>query len=188
MRVARLLLLLLLPVPALAQELPEDPEKAIRAVIAQWYDELGKGPGGHAYAVVGSPFIEATPHYRYIDTGAAVLGPPVYDSLAATALEFAYDVEFMRVDASFARVGVWERGYFYAFAAGRTYERAAATDFILERREKDGRWLVVAHRTRSIGIPPNRKTDPMPDLRDVFYATVGKDRDPEADAREADKF
>ena len=32
------------------------------------------------------------------------------------------------------------------------------------------------------------RTDPMPDLRDLYYSTVGKDRDPEADAAAAGRF
>jgi hypothetical protein len=67
----------------------------------------------------------------------------------------------------------------------QTYERAASTTFLLERRESDGAWLILAHQSSGQGIPPNRITDPMPDLRDLFYATEGKHRDPEADARAA---
>jgi hypothetical protein len=81
---------------------------------------------------------------------------------------------------------VWERGYFYAWAAQRTYERAGSAIFVLEKQD-DGRWLVLAHRTNTVGIPPNMKTDPMPDLRDLYYSTHGKGRDPAADARDAKK-
>ena len=76
-------------------------------------------------------------------------------------------------------------GYVYAFAAQRTYENAAATSFILERSGKDGRWRIAAHQSGSYGIPPDKITRPMPDLRTLFYATEGKDRDPAADARAA---
>lgn len=178
----------LLTVSASAGEAEAEVEEAIRAVIAQWYEELAKKEEGRVDLVVGRPFFEATYYYRHVDTGSAALGPRVYTSLAARALQFAYDIDFMRVDPNFARVGVWERGYFYAAAAQRTYESAADTDFILERQEKDGAWRIVAYRTGSYGIPPNRKTDPMPDLHNLYYATEGKDRDPGADAREAAKF
>ena len=94
----------------------------------------------------------------------------------------------MRIDPNFAKVDVWERGYFYAFAAQQTYERAVDTVFILERRQDDGSWLITAHQSGSYGIPPNKITDPMPDLRDLYYATEGKDRDPAADALNAGKF
>ena len=78
-------------------------------------------------------------------------------------------------------------GYFYAWAAQKTYERAASALFIFEKQE-DGRWLILAHQANSQGIPPNKITDPMPDLRGLFYETEGKGRDPEADARNQDKF
>jgi hypothetical protein len=39
--------------------------------------------------------------------------------------------------------------------------------------------------TLSSGIPRNKLTDPMPDLRARFYATEGKDRDPGKDAAAA---
>lgn len=163
-------------------------EAEIRAAVAQWYDELMKKEEGRVDLVVGRPFFEATRYYHHVDTGAAVPGPRVYSSLAARALQFTYDIEIRRVDPNFARVAVSERGYFYAAAAQRTNESAADSDFILERQEKDGKWRIVAYRSGSYGIPPNMRTDPMPDLRDLYYSTVGKDRDPAADAREAAKF
>lgn len=185
MRLVRLAAcVLLLSAPASAQ----DAETEIRAVIAQWYGELMKKEEGRVDRVVGHPFFEASRYYHYADNGSAALGPRIYSSLAAQALKFDYDIEFMRIDPNFARIAVWERGYFYAFAAGRTTERHADSDFLLERRQEDGQWRIVAYRSGSYGIPPNRKTDPMPDLRDLYYATEGRDRDPEADAREAAKF
>lgn len=68
--------------------------------------------------------------------------------------------------------------------AQTTYERAGSALFVLEKQDS-GRWLVLAHSTSTVGIPPNLKTDPMPDLRDLFYSTEGKDRDPQADAEKA---
>lgn len=165
---------------------PQTNEAAVRSVIARWYEELAKKDEGRALSLTAPRFIDASPHYRHIDTGAAKLGPRVHTSLAATALKFGYDIERVRIDPNFARVDVWERGYFYAFAAQKTYERAADTVFVLERR--DDAWLILAHRSSSQGIPPNKITDPMPDLRALFYSTEGKDRDPEADARNAGKF
>lgn len=99
-------------------------------------------------------------------------------------MQFDHEITRLVVDERFARVQVWERAYFYAAAAQRTYERAADALFVLEKQE-DGRWLVLAHRSESVGIPLNRITDPMPDMRALFYSTVGRDRDPEADARAA---
>ena len=77
-------------------------------------------------------------------------------------------MDSIRADASFAKVRVWERGYFYAHAALVTYERGAATTFVLERRESDGSWLILAHESSSQGIPPNKVTSPMPDLHSLW--------------------
>lgn len=181
-------LLVLLSAPAFAEPGTASEEAAIRKVITRWYEELGKHGKGRVWEITAPGFIDASPHYRHRDTGAASLGPRIYTSLAATALKFAYDVDRVRVDPNFAKVGVWERGYFYAAAAQKTYERAADTTFVLERQEKDGRWLILAHQTSSQGIPPTRITDPMPDLRDLYYATEGKGRDPAADAEAAKRF
>ena len=189
MRTAVVSFLLLLATPAFPAQAQETPaEQQIRAVIAQWYAELAKKDEGRVWDIVAPGFIDATPHYHYIDNGAAKLGPRVYTSLPAEALQFAYDIDAMRIDPNFAKVDVWERGYFYAFAAQQTYERAVDTVFILERRQEDGSWLITAHQSGSYGIPPNKITDPMPDLRDLYYATEGKDRDPAADALNAGKF
>ena len=78
--------------------------------------------------------------------------------------------------------------YFYAAAAQVTYERVMDTIFIFERQEKDGRWMILAHQSGSYGIAPGEATNPMPDLRKLYYATKGKDRDPDADARKAKEF
>jgi len=59
--------------------------------------------------------------------------------------------------------------------------------FVLEKQE-DGRWLVLAHETHTTGFPPSLATDPMPDLRELFYSTVGADGDADADARNAERF
>lgn len=178
LRAAAAWLALMLAVPTAA----EAPEDGIRATIGRWYEELGKREKGRLWDVAAPGFIDASPPYRHIDNGSRALGPRVYTSLAAQALKFAWEIERVRRDSSFARVRVWERGYFYAWAAGKTYERAAAATFILERGEKDGLWRIAAHQSGSSGIPPNKVTDPMPDLRALFYATEGKDRDPARDA------
>jgi len=177
-------LALMLAAPAGAQA-PASPEHEIRATIARWYEELGKEEEGRVWNLTAPGFIDASPHYRYINNGSRKAGPRVFTSLAAEALRFAWEIDSIRRDSSFAKVQVWERGYFYAWAARTTYERAAATTFILERGEKDGRWRIAAHQSSSQGIPPNKVTKPMPDLRALFYATEGKDRDPARDARAA---
>lgn len=175
MRLVRVaVLILLLPVAALAGEREEDAEAEIRSAIARWYEELALKEDGRVDLVVGRPFFEASQYYYHVNNGSAALGPRVYSSLAATALKFEYDVEFLRIDPNFARAAVWERAYFYAPAFDRTTERHADSDFILERRESDGQWRIVAYRTGFYGIPPGKKTDPMPDLRDLYYRTTGE--------------
>jgi hypothetical protein len=176
------LLAMLVAAPASAQPA----EKAIRGTIARWYEELAKEDKGRVYSLTAPGFIDASPHYSHVNNGSAKLGPRVYTSLSARALQFRYEVQAIRADASFAKVRVWERGYFYAWAAQKTYETAASTLFILERQD-DGRWLILAHETNSIGFPPEMATVPMPDLRDLYYATEGKGRDPAKDAEEAKK-
>jgi hypothetical protein len=184
------LVALLLAVPAQggpAKPMPRE-HADIRAVVARWYAELRKKEAGRPWTLTAPRFIDGSPHYRHANNGSARLGPRLFTSLAARALRFSYDVEAIRRDALFAKVRVWERGYFYASRAQTTYENAASTLFILEWQEKDGRWVILAHESSSQGIPPNKVTTPMPDLRELYYATDGKGRDPEADAREARRF
>lgn len=167
------LLMLALAAPAAALTPAPSDEAKIRTTIARWYEELGKKDEGRTWGITAPAFIDASPHISYRDTGSRALGRPIYDSLAATALQFAYDVDSIRADSSFAKVQVWERGYYYAFAARVTYERGAAATFVLERRESDGRWLILAHQSTSQGIPPNKVTSPMPDLRSAWERTQG---------------
>lgn len=171
--------------PAAAQDAAE---AQIRATVAKWYEELAKRDRGRTFSITAPGFIDADPPYAYRDTGSAALGPRIYTSLPARALRFRYDVERIRRDASYAKVNVRERGYFYAAAAQKTYEMHRETTFVLERQEKDGRWLILAHASGSYGIPPGKHTDPMPDLRERYYRTEGKDRDPARDAEKAKRF
>jgi hypothetical protein len=123
-----------------------------------------------------------------LDSGSRVLrGPWINHELAARAMQFGYDVDELVVDDRLAKAEVWERGYFYAWAAQTTYENAATTMFVFEK-QPDGEWKILAHEARSIGIPPNKATNPMPDLRDFYYSTIGKGRDPAKDAEEANKW
>ena len=154
-------------------------DSAIRALIDELYVQHRAGRDGHPWRLLAPGAIDASPGYFHVDNGSRALGPRVYDSLAATALKFSHEITRLVRDRRFARVHVWERGYFYASAAQQTYERAGSTIFVLEKQE-DGRWLVLAHETSSVGIPPNMKTDPMPDLQDLYDSTEGKDRDPDA--------
>ncbi len=183
LRAASCLAFLLVLPPASAGAAPApSAEVSIRATLSRWYEELEKREKGRTWDLVVPGFIDASPPTYRAKTKSRAAGPRVYSSLAAQALKFAWEVDSIRRDSSFAKVQVWERGYFYAFAARKTYERAAATTFILERSEKDGRWRIAAHQSGGYGIPPHKITNPMPDLRALYYATEGKDRDPARDA------
>jgi hypothetical protein len=170
------------PAPAASAQAP------IRAALERWYEELGRKDDARIWNVVAPGYIEASRPYHYPASRSRAASRPVFDSLAATALKFEWEIDSIRRDSTFARVEVWERAYFYAWAGQKTYERAASTTFVLERQEKDGRWLILAHQSSTQGIPPNRVTHPMPDLRALFYSTEGKGRDPAADARAARDF
>lgn len=175
--------------PAAAAPVPLQAEAAlaeapVRALIARWYEELAKEDEGRAWQLFAPGHIDASPHYDYLDTGSRALGPRLYTSLAVRALKFSYEIDAIRLDPNFAKVRVWERGYFYAAAAQKTYENAARTTFVLER-QANGDWLILAHESHPEGIPPDKLTEPMPDLRALFYATEGKDRDPVKDAEAA---
>jgi hypothetical protein len=163
-------------------------EAKVRAVIADWYERVSHKKADQPYVLMAPGAIDGGPGYSVpsdLNSGSRVLrGPWVNHELAARALKFSYDIDVLKVDPRFAKVYVWERGYFYAWAAQTTYENAASTLFILEKQE-DGRWLILAHDARSIGIPSNKITDPMPDLRELYYSGAGKDRDAEADAKAA---
>jgi hypothetical protein len=171
--------------PAAAQP---SSEAGIRSTVARWYEELLKKDKGHHYALFTPASIDASPPTYHARTRSRAAGPLVYGSLAARALRFSYEIDSIRRDSTFAKVQVWERGYFYAAATQTTFENAAATTFILERSEKDGRWRIAAHQSSGHGIPPHKITRPLPDLRNLYYSTVGKDRDPVADARDALKW
>lgn len=184
LRAAGFAMLLVLAAPAAAQS----PESEIRTAIGRWYEELRKRDEGRLYDLVTPGLIDSSPPASHAKTRSRKLGPRIYTSLAARALKFAWEIDSIRRDSSFAKVQVWERGYFYAAAAQVTYENAAATTFILERSEKDGRWRIAAHQSGGYGIPPHKITRPMPDLRALYYRTEGKGRDPAADAEAARKF
>ena len=160
-----------------------DDETSIRALIDEWYAEHRAGPDGRVSRLLAPGAIDASPGYMYPKSGSATLGKPVYNSLAHRALQFATQITRLTIDPRYARAAVWERGYFYAFAAQQTYENAGAATFVFEKQD-NGKWLVLAHQTYTVGIPPNMNTDPLPDLRDLYYKTHGAGRDTEKDARD----
>jgi hypothetical protein len=172
--------------PAFAQT-AED-ESAVRAVIANWYERVGKSPADAPWALMAPSSIDNGPGYSVpadLHSGsAAIRGPYLNHELAARAMRFSYDIDVLKVDARLAKAMVWERGYFYAWAAQKTYENAASAMFVLEK-QANGEWKILAHDANSIGIPPNKITDPMPDLKDLYYQRCGPACDPVEDAKKA---
>lgn len=186
------LALLLVMLPALGGASAQVPspagdEAAIREVIARWYRELQPGGARTRWQLFAPGAIDGGPAETELFPERRSRSPTVSNELAAKALKFAYEIDVLTVDPRFAKAVVWERGYFYAWAAQKTYENAASAVFVLEK-QADGGWLILAHEATPVGIPPNKVTEPMPDLRDLFYATQGKERDAAADARNAGKF
>lgn len=177
--------------PAFAQT---GDEAKIRALIAEWYERVSHPQARQPWVLMAPGSIEGGPGYAEIpyqppDTrsAAAYSGPLINHELAARALRFVYDVDELVVNATLAKAEVWERGYFYAAAAQTTYELAVDTTFIFEK-QADGEWKILAHDGSSQGIPPNKVTDPMPDLRAEYYAKCGPACDPVADAKKAKEW
>jgi hypothetical protein len=188
--IALLLFALLTSAPPAFAQNAED-EAKIRAVIAEWYERVGKPVADKPWSLMAPRGIDGGPGYSEIPyqpperrSRAAYSGPRLNNELAAKALKFAYEIDLLKLDPRFAKVMVWERGYFYASAAQVTYENAASTIFILEKQDS-GAWLILFHHASSQGIGPNKITNPMPDLRDDYYRRCGSACDPEADAKKA---
>ena len=172
--------------PAMAQTSPD--EIAVRAVIADWYTRVGQSPADAPSVLMAHGGIDVGPGYSVpadLHSGsAAIRGPWNNHELAARAMQFTYDIDVLKVDERLAKAIVWERGYFYAGAAQKTYENGASAMFVMEK-QADGAWKILAHNATSQGIPPNKITDPMPDLRALHYQRCGSACDPMADARKA---
>lgn len=172
--------------PALSQ--PADDEGHVRAVIADWYRRVGTAKADMPWVLMAPGSIDEGPGYAVpadLHSGsAAIRGPYLNHELAARAMQFAWDIDVLKVDPRFAKAIVWERGYFYASAAQKTYELGVSTLFVLEK-QADGAWKILAHSANSQGIPPNKITDPMPDLRALYYERCGSACDPVADAKKA---
>lgn len=187
-RLFAILLLALCGAPAVAQ--PADDEAAVRAVIADWYQRVGRPEADAPWILMAPGGADEGPGYSVpadLHSGsAAIRGPFINHELAARALQFSYEIDVLKVDPRLAKAIVWERGYFYASAAQKTYENAASTLFLLEKMV-DGSWKILLHRATGQGIPPNKITDPMPDLRDLYYRRCGDACDPARDAAEARK-
>ena len=178
--------------PAIAQT-PED-EARILAVIAEWYERVSHAEARQPYVLMAPGGIDAGPGHSEIPyrarehrSAAAYSGPRINNELASKAMRFTYDIDRLILNKDLARVDVWERGYFYASAAQKTYELAVDTMFVLQKMD-NGAWKILAHDGSSQGIPPNKITSPMPDLRDEYHAKCGAACDPAAHAEKASKF
>lgn len=175
--------------PAVAQT-PDD-EAKVRAVVADWYQHVADPKAKPPYRLMAPGGVDAGPGYAEIPyippekrSAAAYNGPTINNELVAKAMRFSYEIERMVLNPDLAKVDVWERGYFYASAAQKTYELAVNTTFVLEKRP-DGTWKILLHEGHGEGIPPNKITNPMPDLREEYYAKCGPACDPVADAKKA---
>lgn len=177
-----------LAVPCAGRVLAQDqPDPAILRLIDDWYAEQCAGEQGRPYRLMAPGGIDASPGYRYRDTGSAALGPRDFVSLAATAPLFRYEITRVRADARFAKVQVLERGYRYASAAAKTYELMSNAVLVVECQD-DGRWLVLAHQTNSIGFPPSLATTPMPDLGPDETGSARREPEPRCGRFRPDEF
>ncbi len=178
--------------PAVAQA-PDDDAK-VRAVVAAWYEHVADPKAKPPYRLMAPGGVDAGPGYAEIPyippekrSAAAYNGPTINNEMVARAMRFSYEIDRIVLNPDLAKVDVWERGYFYASAAQKTYELAVNTMFVLEKRP-DGAWKILLHEGHSEGIPPNKITNPMPDLRAEYYAKCGAACDPVADAKKAKEF
>lgn len=156
------ILLLALPGRAVASE------TEIRAAIDAWYAEVRKGEAGRPSSMLApGGVIEPRlcpdrcgpqPRALKFDPGGAYR-----HLLAARAQLFRPEIEKLVVEGSLAKADVWERGYFYARAAGQTYENAAGATFVFERREGQP-WKILLYTSRSSAVRPGDRGQPMPDL------------------------
>jgi hypothetical protein len=162
------LLLLALPFSSTASAQTPADEAAIRKVIDTWYAALLASPVDPDLWRLHAPgFIDGGPFGTETRPQSAARSPMMSNELAAKALKFSYEIDLLKVDPRFARAMVWERGYFYAWSAKQTYENAASATFIFEK-QADGNWLILAHEATSQGIPPNKVTNPLPDMKPLW--------------------
>lgn len=144
-------------------------KEQIEGVIAKWYAELQKSEHGNAYRLLApQAIVEDCECLLPGETPVKYALPPFRNELAYSALKFSYEIEAMRLDRYFARVDVWERGWYYAWSAETTYENDADTTFVLERDDK-GEWKILAFSANGVAVHPDHADDPMPDLRDEFF-------------------
>lgn len=164
-----------------------DDEAAIRSLVAEWYEEHRAGPNGDVARLRAPHAIDASPGFNTIRRTKDGPTIRVYKSLAFQALKFDPIIRRLEMDPDFAKATVDERGYFYDYARQKATESAGLATFVFEK-QGDGRWLVLVHKTELFDVLDHISTDPGIDLRELFYATQGRDRDPEQDARNKNKW
>ena len=175
--------------PALAQQPDQASDEAnVREVIADWYRRVGAREADRPWVILAPGAVDTGPGYSVpadLHSGsAAIRGPFLNHEMAARAMQFAWEIDVLKVDPRLAKAIVWERGYFFAAAAQKTYELGASTLFLLEKQADDA-WKILLHDTSGQGIPPNKITTPMPDLRPLYYERCGSACDSAADAKKA---
>lgn len=169
--IALSLLALSASAPAFAQT--TDERARVFALIAEWYERISHFEA-RALGAYG-------PRRRRRRTG--LCRGPLYSPVAAQRrrlfraahqhrVGLAGDEARLRhrrliLNADLAKVDVWERGYFFAAAAQKTYERGVDVVFVLQKMDT-GQWNILAHKATLEGIPPNKITNRMPDPRDEY--------------------
>ncbi len=142
-------------------------QDAVEQLIANWYAELRKREDPRLYSMLapaGMILPQHCPDRCGPQPRMLIIkkGERFSHFLAVRAEKFSYEIERSQVDASLARIDVWERGWTYAWAAKQTYQSAASAMFILEKRAEG--WKVLVYKSEARAIHPKHKDDPMPDL------------------------
>jgi hypothetical protein len=160
--VLALIALLWLPASVRASEVE------IRAAIDAWYAELRKGPNARTWTLLASNAVVGPllcpdrcgpqPRVLKYDPGSAHR-----HLLAVRAQLFKPEIETLVVEGSLAKAEVWERGFTYAWAVGKTYENAAGATFMFESRD-GGPWKLLLYTARSSAVRPKDRDQPLPDL------------------------
>ncbi len=153
------------PFPARAASFASD--APIRRLIEEWYARAKAGES--PFPLIAASAVLDWPKVDDCGPQPAYVRPRPPFELAALALKFDYEIHQLTANADLAKAVVWERGWFYAWAAEKTYQTAVRTTFVFEK-DRDGTWKVLAHAPNSIAIHPDHADDPMPDLKPLWEA------------------
>lgn len=158
------------PQPAPASTLVSD--APVRQLIDDWYKRAKADES--PYPLIASGAVLDWPKVDDCGPKPAYAQPRPPFELAATALRFDYEIRKLTMHDDLAKAVVWERGWFYAWAAEKSYQTAVETTFVLEK-DRDGHWKVLAHAPHPTAIHPDHVDDPMPDLKDEWEARQRKE-------------